>query len=383
MKEVLLLKCGELVLKGLNRHKFEDRLLNILRRRLAFGNYDVRSCQSTVYVEGEDIDAALPVCQKVFGVVAVCRAAVCPKDIAEICKTGGTYLKEILEKANTFRVSCKRTDKHFPLTSPQIASEVGGYLSDLYPHLKPDMENYDVNVEVDIRENAAYIGAQRLPGAGGVPSGTSGRGMLLLSGGIDSPVAGWMMAKRGLELGAVHFFSYPYTSLEAKQKVLDLAKILTEWCGKMTVSVVPFTHIQEEIRDKCAEDYFTLVMRRMMMRLACRVAEIQNCGALITGESLAQVASQTLPAINATNAIATLPVLRPCIGMDKEEIVRVSRRIGAFETSILPYEDCCTVFTPKHPQTNPKLENVEKQEARLDVEALINEALAEIERITL
>ena len=387
MEQVLLLKCGELVLKGLNRYKFEDRLCNILKRRLsAVGEYTVKSCQSTVYVvphEGSDADAAIPVCLKVFGVVAVCRAAVCEKDVADICEKGGEYLRDALSNVKTFRVTCKRTDKSFPLTSPQIAAEVGGYLQDKYPHLKPDMENFELNVEVDVREDHAYIGAERLPGAGGIPTGTSGRAMLLLSGGIDSPVAGWMMAKRGLDIGAVHFFSYPYTSLEAKQKVLDLAAILAGWSGNVTVSVVPFTRIQKEIRKNCAEDYFTIIMRRMMMRIAEKVAERQNCGALITGESLGQVASQTMESIAVTNAVTSLPVFRPLIGMDKEEIVRISRRIGAYDTSILPYEDCCTVFTPRHPQTKPRLPGVLEQERRFDYEPLIEEALQNIERVTL
>ena len=387
MDQVLLLKCGELVLKGLNRGKFEDKLCATLRNRLKkVGDFHVKSCQSTVYVtpeNGSDIEKAVPVCQKVFGIVAVCRAAVCDKDIDDICEKGGVFLKDALCGVKSFRVKAKRTDKRFPLTSPEIAATVGGYLQDMYPHLKPDMENFDLCVEVDVREEHAYIGAERLPGAGGVPVGTSGRGMLLLSGGIDSPVAGFMMAKRGLDLAAVHFFSYPYTSEEAKQKVLDLAAILSGWNGPLTVSVVPFTRIQTEIREKCAEDYFTIIMRRFMMRIAGKVAERQNCGCLITGESLGQVASQTLEAITVTNEASSLPVFRPLIGMDKEEIVKISRRIGAFETSILPYEDCCTVFTPRHPQTKPRLENVLRQEARLDTDALVEEAVQGVERITL
>ena len=388
MSEILLLKCGELILKGLNRGRFEEKLVTIIRRRLKnVGEFNVRCAQSTVYVEpaeGQSIDPAVEVCQKVFGVVSVCRMAVCKKDIDDICRVGEEYLKDILDSARTFRVTAKRADKRFPVKSPEIGVLVGGYLQDKYPHLKPQMEDFDVNVEVSIREEYAYIGAVRLPGAGGMPTGTNGRGMLLLSGGIDSPVAGWSMAKRGLDLSAVHFFSYPYTSEEAKQKVLDLAAILGKWSGKITVCVVPFTHIQEEIRKNCHEDYFTLVMRRMMMRISQEVAISQNCGCLITGESLGQVASQTMEAIACTNAVCDrLPVFRPLIGMDKEEIITISRRIGAFETSILPYEDCCTVFTPKHPQTKPKLENVIKQESKLDVDALVSEAVAGVERITL
>ena len=386
MEEVLLLKCGELVLKGLNRGKFEERLMKIIRNRLRpVGEYNVHSSQSTIYVEpqnGASVDEALEVCKKIFGIVAVARAVVCEKDIEDIVAKGIPYLKSALDNVRTFKVETRRADKRFALTSPQISQRLGGDLHDAYPHLKAQMDDPQITVKVEVRERNAFVSAGVIPGAGGLPTGINGRGMLLLSGGIDSPVAGWMMAKRGLELGAVHFFSYPYTSEEAKQKVLDLAEIVARWSGKLTVSVVPFTKIQTEIRDKCPEDYFTIIMRRMMMRIAERVAEKQNCQGLITGESLGQVASQTIQAITVTNAVCEMPVLRPVIGMDKEEIVTISRHIGAFETSILPYEDCCTVFTPKHPQTKPRREEVEEMEKVLDIEALIEEAMAGIQRIT-
>ena len=386
MEEVLLLKCGELVLKGLNRGKFEERLLKIIRGRLRpVGEYNVHSSQSTIYVEpqnGASVDEALEVCKKIFGIVAIARAVVCEKDIEDIVAKGIPYLKSALDNVRTFKVETRRADKRFALTSPQISQRLGGDLHDAYPHLKAQMDDPQITVKVEVRERNAFVSAGVIPGAGGLPTGINGRGMLLLSGGIDSPVAGWMMAKRGLELGAVHFFSYPYTSEEAKQKVLDLAEIVARWSGKLTVSVVPFTKIQTEIRDKCPEDYFTIIMRRMMMRIAERVAEKQNCQGLITGESLGQVASQTIQAITVTNAVCEMPVLRPVIGMDKEEIVTISRHIGAFETSILPYEDCCTVFTPKHPQTKPRREEVEEMEKVLDIEALIEEAMAGIQRIT-
>ena len=386
MEEVLLLKCGELVLKGLNRGKFEERLLKIIRGRLRpVGEYHVHASQSTIYVEpqnGASVDEALEVCKKIFGIVAIARAVVCEKDIEDIVAKGIPYLKSALDNVRTFKVETRRADKRFALTSPQISQRLGGDLHDAYPHLKAQMDDPQITVKVEVRERNAFVSAGVIPGAGGLPTGINGRGMLLLSGGIDSPVAGWMMAKRGLELGAVHFFSYPYTSEEAKQKVLDLAEIVARWSGKLTVSVVPFTKIQTEIRDKCPEDYFTIIMRRMMMRIAERVAEKQNCQGLITGESLGQVASQTIQAITVTNAVCEMPVLRPVIGMDKEEIVTISRHIGAFETSILPYEDCCTVFTPKHPQTKPRREEVEEMEKVLDIEALIEEAMAGIQRIT-
>ena len=387
MEEVLLLKCGELVLKGLNRGKFEERLLKIIRNRLRpVGEYNVHSSQSTIYVEpqnGASVDEALEVCKKIFGIVAIARAVVCEKDIEDIVAKGIPYLKPALDNVRTFKVETRRADKRFALTSPQISQRLGGDLHDAYPHLKAQMDDPQITVKVEVRERNAFVSAGVIPGAGGLPTGINGRGLLLLSGGIDSPVAGWMMAKRGLELGAVHFFSYPYTSEEAKQKVLDLAEIVARWSGKLTVSVVPFTKIQTEIRDKCPEDYFTIIMRRMMMRISERVAQRQNCQGLITGESLGQVASQTIQAITVTNAVCEMPVLRPVIGMDKEEIVTISRHIGAFETSILPYEDCCTVFTPKHPQTKPRREEVEEMEKVLDIEALIEEAMAGIQRVTL
>lgn len=388
MREILLCKCGELVLKGLNRHKFEDRLKKTLYWRLKkLGEFRIHACQSIIYVEPQEeqipMDEAVEICRRIFGIVAIARAAVCEKNMEDIREKAGIYLKELLAGVRTYKVETRRSDKKFPLTSPQISQDVGGYLSDLYPHLQAKMDQPQLTVKVEIREEYAFVSGGVIPGAGGLPTGTSGRGMLLLSGGIDSPVAGWMMAKRGLELGGVHFFSYPYTSEEAKQKVLDLAKVLSGWCGKLTVTVVPFTHIQTEIRDHCQEDYFTLVMRRMMMRLAEKVAERQDCQCLITGESLAQVASQTVQAIHTTNAVCELPVLRPVIGMDKEEIVTVARKIGTMDISILPYEDCCTVFTPKHPQTKPTLERVIAEESKLDIEGLIAEAMNGLERITL
>ena len=281
----------------------------------------------------------------------------------------------------SFRCQAKRSDKRFPLKSPEIAREVGGALLTAYPHLKVQMDGAQTEVHIEVRDKSAYVYADRVHGAGGMPTGTNGRAMLLLSGGIDSPVAGHMMAKRGLELEAVHFFSYPYTSQEAKQKTLHLAELLAEYCGPVRVHVVPFTKVQDQIRRNCQEDLFTVLMRRFMMRIAEQVARQRGCGALITGESLGQVASQTMEAIGVTNAVCQLPVLRPAIGMDKEEIVAIARRIGTFETSILPYEDCCTVFTPRHPQTKPKLDKVLEEEAKLDVAALVEQAVAGVETI--
>ncbi|MBR4692090.1 MAG: tRNA 4-thiouridine(8) synthase ThiI [Oscillospiraceae bacterium] len=386
MNDMILLKPGELVLKGLNRHFFEDRLrANVARRLRSLGPFRITSVQSTVYVEPLsdeiDMEEAFRRCHEIFGVIAVCRAAACPKEKEAIARTAVEYLHEQLSAAKSFKVESKRSDKTFPMTSIQLSQYVGGAIGDAFPELPADMHHPDLEVNVEIREQAAYVHAGGEPGAGGLPVGTCGRAVSLLSGGIDSPVATWMIARRGVQIIPVHFFSFPYTSELAKQKVLDLARKLLPWCGRLTVEVVPFTHIQEEIRDKCPEPYFTLVMRRFMMRISQEVALHNGCGALVTGENLGQVASQTMEALRCTEAPLTLPVLRPLIGMDKEEIIRRARALDTYETSILPYEDCCTVFTPKHPRTRPTPEEVAEAEAALDVEALMKEALAGTERV--
>ena len=386
MNDMILLKPGELVLKGLNRHFFEDRLrANVARRLRSLGDFRITSVQSTIYVEplSEDIDMeeAFRRCHQIFGIIAVCRAAACPKEKEAIARTAVEYLGEQLSRAKSFKVESKRSDKTFPMTSIQLSQYVGGVIGDAFPDLPADMHDPDLEVNVEIREQAAYVHAGGEPAAGGLPVGTCGRAVSLLSGGIDSPVATWMIARRGVQIIPVHFFSFPYTSELAKQKVLDLAKLLLPWCGRLTVEIIPFTHIQEEIRDKCPEPYFTLIMRRFMMRLSQEVALANGCGALVTGENLGQVASQTMEALRCTEAPLTLPVLRPLIGMDKEEIIRRARELGTFETSILPYEDCCTVFTPKHPRTRPTPEEVAEAESVLDVETLIKEALAGTERV--
>ena len=386
MNDMLLLKPGELVLKGLNRHFFEDRLrANVARRLRSLGNFRITSVQSTIYVEpleeGIDMEEALRRCKQVFGIITVCRAAACPKEKEAIARLAVEYLGDALSKAKSFKVESKRSDKTFPMTSIQLSQYVAAAIGEAFPDLPADMHHPELEVDVEIREQAAYVHAGGEPGAGGLPVGTCGRAVSLLSGGIDSPVSTWMIARRGVQIIPVHFFSFPYTSELAKQKVLDLARQLLPWCGRLTVEVIPFTHIQEEIRDKCPEPYFTLIMRRFMMRLSQEVALVNGCGALVTGENLGQVASQTMEALRCTEAPLTLPVLRPLIGMDKEEIIRRARELGTFETSILPYEDCCTVFTPKHPRTRPTPEEVAEAESVLDVEALIKEALAGTERV--
>lgn len=380
MNEILLVKLGEITLKGLNRRTFEDILLKNLRKSiLPLGGFDIRSAQSTIYIEpteeGIDLDKAAERVSKVFGIVAFSRACTANKDMQEIKNAAIPYLKEKLESVSTFKVEAKRSDKKFPLTSPQISAELGGYICENFPHLKVDVHNPELTVVVEIRDFSAYIHAGSIAGAGGIPVGTGGKAAILISGGIDSPVAAYMMAKRGIELTAIHFASPPYTSIRAEEKVKQLLEIVSSYSGPMTMFTVPFTKIQENIQKNCPEELFTIIMRRFMMKISEIIAEKQGCHALITGESLGQVASQTIHAIACTDEASAMPVFRPLIGMDKEEIIKISRKIGAFETSIQPYEDCCTVFTPKHPRTRPVLKFVIQAEELLNCEELIKEAV--------
>ena len=388
MREIMLLKQGEMVLKGLNRRGFEEKLMGNAKRRLKkYGQFKIYTRQSATYVEpmNEDCDfeGAWESMCKLFGVVGLSRACSCEKDKDAIVACAKAYLGDQLSAAKTFKVETKRADKSFPMNSIQLSQYVGGELDDAYPNLTADMHRPDIVVHVEVRDYEAFVHADPVEGAGGLPIGVGGRALSLLSGGIDSPVASWMIAKRGVIVDMIHFHSYPYTSQEALDKVLDLARLLVPYTGKQCVHVVPFTKIQEELRRACPEELFTILMRRFMMRIACRVAERNGIQALVTGESVGQVASQTLEAMACTNAVCTVPVLRPVVGMDKEEIVRISRKIGTFETSILPYEDCCTVFTPKHPRTKPKIADLEEAEQALDVEALVEEAVAGIDRVML
>ena len=387
MKEIFLLKLGEIVLKGANKRQFEARLRQNVRRRMKFyGNFDVYLMQSTVYVEPMDdecdVDGAWEACAAIFGVVSLCRCRPCEKDLDAIFEAIENYLGDDLDCAKSFKVESKRSDKSFPLGSIQISQEIGGRLAEAHPSVKVDVHHPDYTVVVEIRDLAAYVHGPAEPGAGGLPTGAAGRAMCLLSGGIDSPVAAYMMAKRGMEIECVHFFSYPYTSQLAKDKVLELARLVTRYSGRMTVNVVSFTQIQEAIRDNCPEEFFTLIMRRFMMEISQRIAKGDGCGALITGENLGQVASQTMEAMTVTGAVVDIPVFMPLIGMDKEEIVTIARKIGTLDTSILPYEDCCTVFTPKHPKTKPTLGQLLHAERNLDREALILQALESVEKIT-
>ncbi|MEG2857805.1 MAG: tRNA uracil 4-sulfurtransferase ThiI, partial [Clostridia bacterium] len=372
---------------GLNRSVFENKLMKNLKYRLQkLGEFKIYCMQSTIYVEpqgNEDMRAAEDAACLVFGVVSVCRAVECDKDLDAIYSAACIFLDERLRAAHTFKVESKRSDKSFPFKSPQISSDIGGRLHDAYTNLTVDVASPDLLVKIEVRERLAYVHANPRPGAGGMPVGANGRAALLLSGGIDSPVAGYMIAKRGVSLIGVHFFSYPYTSERAKRKVVELAEQLTVYAGRIPVYMVPFTKVQEEIREHCADDVFTLIMRRFMMRIAEEIAIAHECKALITGESLGQVASQTMEALGVTATMCTLPVLRPVIGMDKEEIVTIARKIDTFETSILPYEDCCTVFTPKHPKTKPRLAEIITEEEKLDVSGLCRAAIDATELIVI
>lgn len=386
MKEMFLLKLGEIVLKGANRRTFEDALKKNVRRRLSgFGNFKVYIMQSTAYVEpldeACDLDGAWEACGTIFGISSMCRCRACEKNLDAIYSAVVEYLGDELSVQKSFKVESKRSDKSFPLNSIQISQEIGGRLAEAFPQVAVDVHNPSYIVNVEVRDFAAYIHGPATAGAGGLPTGTGGRAAVLLSGGIDSPVAGYMIAKRGVELECVHFFSYPYTSERAKEKVLELARLMTRWCGRMTVDIVGFTEIQEAIRDNCREEYFTIIMRRFMMRISERIARDHGAKCLVTGENLGQVASQTMDAMAVTGAVVNMPMFHPLIGMDKEEIVAIARKIGTMETSILPYEDCCTVFTPKHPKTKPVLSLVEAEEAKLDVEGLIARAIENTEKV--
>ncbi len=381
MKEIVLIKMGEIVLKGLNRRQFEDKLVKNIKKSIKkLGEFTVKVAQSTIYVIPEDdfidLDEVCDRVGKVFGIVTFSRAAVCEeKSLESVLKTAPEYLAEQLKSVKTFKVESRRSDKKFPFKSPEISRETGGAILSAFPHLKVDVHNPELTVMVEIRDFGAYVRGEAIRGAGGIPVGTGGNAAILISGGLDSPVAAWMMAKRGVRLTAIHFASPPYTSERAEQKVVKLLKKVALYSGDMTMYTVPFTEIQETIRKKCPEDYFTLIMRRLMMKISERIARDKKCSALITGESLGQVASQTINALACTDEAAHMPVFRPLIGMDKQEIVDISYKIDTYETSIEPYEDCCTVFTPKHPRTNPVLERVIAAEKAGEFEPMIETAL--------
>lgn len=388
MKEIILCKYGEIALKGANRSAFEAMLVCELKYRAEkCGKFTITRSQGVIFItpndDNADIDAMFEAASKTFGIIALGRAAAAEKNLDAIKDKVREYLPRFMEGKKTFKVESKRADKTFPMTSLELSSEIGGAVLEACPHLKVDVHNPDVTVLIEIRETAAYIHAGQVRGAGGMPLGSSGRGLLLLSGGIDSPVAGYMMAKRGVRVDAVHFESFPYTSERAKEKVMELAEIMTAYTGGINMHVISLTHIQEELSRSCDEDYFTLLLRRFMMTISEKLAQKYDCRALITGESLGQVASQTMEAIGVTDAVVGIPVFRPCIGLDKEEIIATARKIGTFETSVLPFEDCCTVFTPRHPKTKPDADKVAAQAALVDFDKLVEEALAgeTVERI--
>jgi len=382
-KEIILVKLGEIVLKGLNRRTFEEALKKNIRNALShLGKFDLSFHQSTINIEpltGEvDLGSALEVISKIFGIVSFSRAGVCEKDMEAIQNFAPMYLEAPLRSANTFKVESKRADKKFPLKSPEISAVLGERILQEFPHLKVDVHTPDITVTTEIRDRFTYITGDIQKGAGGIPSGTGGKAAILISGGIDSPAAGYMMAKRGMRLCAIHFASPPYTSERAEYKVVKLLSKLAEYSGEIVMYTVPFTKIQESIHGKCMEEFFTIIMRRVMIRISNDIALLDGCMALITGESLGQVASQTINAIVCTDDAANMPIFRPLIGMDKDEIINIARRIGTFETSIEPYEDCCTVFTPKHPKTKPILKFVKQEEKRAELEPLIEEALSNL-----
>lgn len=384
MKEIVLVKYGEMALKGLNKKSFEDMLTKNIKRRLKpLGKFQLTSAQSTTYItpldEDIDLNEVVEVVGKIFGIAALCRACVCEKNFKDICEKSYEYLEDVLGRAKTFKVNAKRSDKAFPMKSPEICMELGGRLLEKFPHLSVDVKTPEVTVTVEVRDENAFVHAENIKGAGGLPVGSSGKAMLLLSGGIDSPVAGYMMAKRGVHIAAIHYVSPPYTSDRAQLKVESLCQKLTDYCGGIAFYCVPFTELQEAIKDNCPEEYFTIIMRRLMMEIAQRIAAKDNCLALITGESVGQVASQTMAAIACTDAVCRIPVFRPCVGMDKTEIIEIARKIDTFDISIEPYEDCCTVFTPRHPKVRPQLGDIEKAQNSFDFEPLIQKAVENTE----
>lgn len=384
MKEIILLKDGEIVLKGLNRRTFEDVLKKNIRHAISpLGSFEIKSAQSIIYVkplsDDIDLDEACLKISRVFGIVSYSRAAICEeKTLESIIATAPVYLEKELRAVKTFKVEARRSDKRFPYKSPEICAELGGVILDKFPHLSVDVHNPDLIVNVEVRDFGAYVHGAAHKGAGGIPVGTSGNAAILISGGIDSPVAAYMMAKRGLKLTAVHFASPPYTSKRAEDKVVRLLRRVSRYAGKMTMYTVPFTKIQKTIKNECPEELFTIIMRRLMMQISSRIAADNDCTALITGESLGQVASQTIGALSCTDDAADLLVFRPLIGMDKQEIIDISYKIDTYDISIEPYEDCCTVFTPKHPRTRPVLKYVKEAQEKANFEPMIEEALANL-----
>ena len=381
--KVIIIRYSEIHLKGNNREFFESALISNIKTALKGFDYDFSRTNGRYVIRNFDemrLDEIVDTVKNVFGVHSLSVAEEVDSDYGKIAAAA----LQFAPSTGTFKVSTNRADKRFPMQSMTVSAEIGGEILEKHPNLTVDLFNPQNVVNIDIRENGkTFVFSQVIKAVNGMPVGTGGKGIVMLSGGIDSPVAAYMMAKRGMTLRALHFHSFPYTSMQAKQKVLDLAKIVKRYTLHMTVDVVSFTEIQTVIHEKCPEEYMITIMRRFMMRIAERIAKSNNAGAIITGESLGQVASQTLESLTSTNSVATLPVFRPLIGFDKDEIIEISQKIGAFETSILPYEDCCTIFLPKRPVTKPRLSAVEKVESVLDVDTLVENALHNIETIVI
>jgi len=385
LKEVILVRIGEVVLKGLNRSSFERKLVYNIKEGIGtIGEVKVFNSQGRIYVEpvedNYNFDYAIDKIIKIFGVVSVSIAFKVESDFDKIKELTKIYVEGLLRKTKykTFKVETKRGDKRFPLDSPAISREIGAHILDNFKELTVDVKTPDFILNVEVRESS-YVYSGKVNAFGGLPVGTSGTGLLLLSGGIDSPVAGWMMAKRGLKISAIHFYSYPYTSERSKEKVIDLTKIISKYCMGIDLFIVPFTQIQVMINENFPQDLSTVILRRFMMRIAERIAYDNNYNTIITGECLGQVASQTIQSIHATNSVVTMPILRPLIGMDKQEVVDMAIKIGSYETSILPYEDCCTVFVAKHPKTRPNINKILEYESKVDYNELVENAVRDVE----
>lgn len=389
MKKIFLIKYGEIALKGLNKPYFERMLMQRIKTALKkFNIINLYRSEGVLYLEVDENHgdtAVIAEIKKVFGIAYVSIAYETETDIEKISDTAVQFMKDLMghKDIKTFKVSAKRGYKQFHMNSPEICKQVGGDILRQVNEIQVDVHEPDCFIHVDVRRNNSYIYSEKIPGYGGLPLGTNGKGLLLLSGGIDSPVAGWMMAKRGMEIEAVHFHSYPYTSERAREKVLDLAQIIAQYTGKLKISIVNLLNIQQQIAEKCPEDEMTILSRRFMMKISEAIASQNRCHALITGESIGQVASQTIQGLVATDESVNMPVMRPLIALDKVDIIDISKDIGTYDTSILPFEDCCTVFLPKHPVTKPKLERILESESLVDVEGLVEDALEnlEVERV--
>ncbi len=389
MENVVIIRYGEIMLKGLNKRFFEDKLVRHIRHSISdLGKIKVYKAHSRIYIEVGDhnVSDITDRVKKVFGIVSISVAKKFEVDMDKIKEVALNELKNRIADSNikTFKVETKRADKKFPSTSLEISRDVGGHLFENIDNITVDVHNPDVYIYVEIRDKA-FVFSNKISGFGGLPLGTNGKALLLLSGGIDSPVAGWLVAKRGVDIEAIHFHSYPFTGDRAKEKVIDLAKILSNYCGKIKLYSINLLTIQKEINEKCPEAEMTILSRRFMMKIAERVGQDNNCDALVTGESIGQVASQTVKSLYVTNQSVEMPIFRPLIAMDKVDIVDLSKKIDTYETSILPFEDCCTVFLPKHPVTQPKLHKILKSEEKLNVEELIEDAIdnMEVEIVTI